>query len=145
MKKPFVLIAAIAAVVCFGAAVALAKETTEVGTAMTLQYRYPHAAAPDHPGSFVGTVKGRKGCQTGRTVILTAGAYRGPVEDDAGRTVGSDKSNNRGKYKIIWPAYHFAELHYYRAVAEKRKITKSNGDRIVCERGRSLVIGGLYP
>ena len=145
MKKPFVLIAAIVAVAGLGAAVAVAKQTTEVGTSVTLHYRYPHAAAPDHPGSFVGKVKGRKGCQKGRTVNLIADDDPGPVEADlVGLKVGSDKSNNRGKYKIIWPAYHFGELHYYRAVALKRKVTKNNGDRIVCERDRSLVIRGLY-
>ena len=62
MKKPFVLIAAIVAVVGLGAAVAVAKETTKVETAVKLKFH-------TRDESFSGRVKAKDGCQKGRTVI----------------------------------------------------------------------------
>ena len=42
MKKSFVLIAAIVAVVGLGAVVAAAKQTTNVGTSVKLEFRHSH-------------------------------------------------------------------------------------------------------
>jgi hypothetical protein len=119
MKKPFVLIAAIAAVVCFGAAVAVARETIRVGTSVTL-----NSNAGDN-NTYSGTVKARKGCQKERRVILTYGKQK----------LGSDRSNDRGKYKIYF-AEHDTSGNY-RTVASEKKITKNDGDKIVCKTGRS--------
>ena len=120
MKKPFILIAAIVAVVCVGAAVAVAKETIRVGTLDDAQY----SNAGDN-NTFSGTVKAKKGCQKARTVTLTFGKQK----------LDSDKSNDRGKYKIFF-ATHDTNGNY-RTVASERKITKNDGDKIVCETGRS--------
>ena len=119
MKKPFVLIAAIVAVVCFGAAGAVAKERTEVETSVTL-----NSNAGDN-NAFSGTVEAKKGCQKARTVTLTFGKQK----------LDSDKSNDRGKYKIFF-ATHDTNGNY-RTVVSERKSTKSDGDKIVCETGRS--------
>ena len=131
MKKPFVLIAAIVAVVGLGAAVAVAKVRTEVGASMTLNYQLPQ---PDHPARFVGRVKASRGCQNGRTVTVT---NIGPGVPGS-RKVGSDKSGNNGKYKIVWRAQFSGERNY-RAVVEERKTTTDNGDKIVCKRAASKV------
>ena len=49
-------------------------------------------------------------------------------------TLGSDKSNNRGRYKVfLAPDRPGAFIAY----AQKRKMIKDNGDTIVCERGGS--------
>jgi hypothetical protein len=138
MKKPFVLIAAIVAVVGLGAAVAVAKETIKVGTSVTLQFQ---VRQPEHPSQFVGRVKASRGCQKGRTVTVTTGHNHGR------RKVRSDKSGNRGKYKIIWRAHHLEPgdglvpgYRNYRAVVGERKITKNDGDKIVCKAAASKVI-----
>ena len=116
MKKSFVLIAAIVAVVGLGTAVAVAEDTIKVKTSLKLKF--------SSPDSYSGTVKARKGCQEGRKVTLTHGVNK----------LGSDNSNNRGKYKIIGPTSTGDGL---RAVARETKITQHDGDKIVCERGRS--------
>ena len=122
MKKPFVLIAAIVAVVGLGTAVAVAKETTNVGTSVKLEFRYRNAPA------FLGSVKARNGhCQKGRRVIVTRDNER----------VYAGKSNDRGKYKIIVALRDIYGGYLFRAVANERTITKNNGDKIVCKRGRS--------
>ena len=69
MKKPFVLIAAILAVVGLGAVAAVAKEATEVKTSVTLEY---HPNDPGHPLEsdwFSGRVKAKEGCEEGRKVL----------------------------------------------------------------------------
>ncbi len=67
MKRPFVLIAAIVAIVGFGAVVAGAREATGVENSVTLKYN-PGSADPADD-TFSGRVKARKaGCQQGRTV-----------------------------------------------------------------------------
>ena len=70
MKKPFVLIAAIVAVVGLGTGVAVAKETTKVRTSVKLEYSANGAA----DSSFSGQVKARKGCQKG-----AHGRFMGPL------------------------------------------------------------------
>jgi hypothetical protein len=117
MKKPFVLIAAIVAVVGFGAVAAVAKKTTKAETSVKLN--------PSDGNSFSGTVEAKHGCQKGRKVTLTYG----------NKKLASDRSNDRGKYKIFY-AIHDSSGNY-RAVASKRKVTKNDGDTIICKRGRS--------
>ena len=120
MKKPFVLIAAIVAVVSLCAAVAVAKETTNVGTAVKLELRYG-------PPAFFGSVNASHDCQKKRRVIVTHDHER----------VYADTSNDRGKYRIGVAVHDLHPVWNYRAVAKARKITKNDGDKIVCERGTS--------
>ena len=90
--------------------------------------------------SFLGKVTAKKGCQEGRTVVLVNGYG----------LVGSDKSNARGKFKIV--EHHHARSEHgrsargtarYRVVVEKRKITKNSGDRIVCKTGEAILENSL--
>ena len=128
MKKPFVLIAAIVAVVGLGMAVAVAKETTNVGTSVKLEFRH---GGPLHPPAFLGRVKAaRNSCQNGRRVIVTRRSEIGLGK------VGVDTSNNRGKYKII-VASHDLPRWGYSARAWEKTITRHNGDKILCKRSWS--------
>ncbi len=145
MKKPFVLIAAIVAVAGLDAAVAVAKERTEVKTSVTLQRHgegAPCRAAVARRGAalpagiahrgcglgaFWGQVKARKGCQKGRRVVLYS-INGGKVRE------GSDRTNDRGKYKIKWPG--LSERRFFVKATEKR-ITKSNGDQVASSAGKS--------
>ena len=144
MKKPVVLIAAILAVLGLGAVAAVAKETTEVPTSVTLHVTGGFGVENPDPGDrhrlFSGKVTAKKyRCQKGRTVVVSAYV-----------PVGSDKSNARGEFKI-WEQYRGspqgpsrAESRgtlSYRAVVERRKITKNNGDKIVCEADEAILHG----
>ena len=128
MKKPFVLIAAIVAVVGLGTGVAVAKETTKVRTSVKLEYSANGAA----DSSFSGQVKARKGCQKGRTVALW---------DRYGGHRASDRSDARGRYKITYSPYPGTGPYF--AKARERKITKDNGDKIVCREGTSKRVATL--
>jgi hypothetical protein len=128
MKKRFVLIAAIVAVVGLGAAIAVAKETTEVGTSVSLTLE-SDLSGPK-PDSFQGELKAtKKGCEKGRRVIV--------YEHRDGfslNVVGSDRSNDRGEYKV------FSEGPYrqpFRAVVNERTMTTDTGNKVVCKEGRS--------
>ena len=73
MKKPFVLIAAIVAVVGLSTAVAVAKEKIKVETSVGLRF----SGRPRRvlPASFPGEVKAKtKGCEKGRTVTVSNGS-----------------------------------------------------------------------
>ncbi len=141
MKKPFVFIAAIVAVVCLGAVVAVAKDTTRVPTSVKLHFTGEGGGKPGHPARryFSGKVTAKKGCQKGRTVVLIRRTRMAPV--------GSDKSNARGKFKLVEHLFAYQVKHllrdrrgHYRVVVEKRKITKDNGDKIVCGWKRSATV-----
>ena len=122
VMKPFVLIAAIVAVVSFGAAVAVAKERSEVKTSVTLKFDERRPA-----DSFSGRVKAKKGCDKKRRVLLRS--------THPGLTRGSDKTNSRGRYEISFEADPSASKFF--AKASEKKISKNNGDTIVCESARS--------
>ena len=128
------LIAAIVAVVGFCAAVAVAKETIEVETSVTLHVTGGFGVENPDPGDrhrlFSGKVAAKKDCQKGRTVAVRSGW--GPV--------GSDTSNARGEFKV-WEQYRGSArgTSGFRAVVEK--ITKNNGDKIVCKRGVAILRG----
>jgi hypothetical protein len=127
MKKSFVLIAAIVAVVGLGAAVAVAKETTNVGTKVT---QVEWTADPDDPatGSFSGRVKAKKGCQKGRKVTVSDGFNK----------VASDTSNDRGEYKVHYSlAGSGGGIFFARA---QKKITENNGDKIVCKKSKRVAV-----
>jgi hypothetical protein len=122
MKKPLVLIAAIVAGVGLCSPTAVAKETIKVETSLTLHPDFGNNYA------FAGRVKASRGCQEGRTVTLTR----------AGKKVGSDKSNDCARYKIIVKGHDEPwTWRDPRAVAMERKTTKDNGDKIVCKRASS--------
>jgi hypothetical protein len=122
IKKSFVLIAAIVAVVGFGAVAAVGKEGIKVGTSVTLRIRSNLNPRPP-TDSFLGQVRARKkGCEKGRTVTLNHGSTK----------VGSDKTNNRGRYKIFFGLRPGGFV----AVA-KRTMTKDNGNKIVCKADTS--------
>ena len=146
MKKPLVLIAAIVAVVGLCAAVAVAKERIKVKTSVTL-FLHSDLSGPK-PDSWRGEVKARKrGCEKGRTVTVSHGSKK----------VGSDKTNNRGKYTIVWRRNRAGSSgalgadrgatgghglggtagRRFIAKARKMRITKSNGDKLVCEADKS--------
>ena len=132
MKKSLALVAAIVAVVGFAAVVAAADDRIRVRTSLTLHYK-----ADSHTKTFVGEVKAKKGCQKGRRVYLW------------GRdgSVGSDRSNARGLFKIVKgrnsPSGRGRDP--YLAFARKKMITKPNGDTIACRKGRSNGVGVLRP
>ncbi len=112
MKKPIVLIAAIVAVVGLCAAVAVAKETTKVPTAVTIKFTGTVEGAGGGDGRFVnGTFSGeigfhgsdqiawvttKEGCRKQRKVVL----YEKPKRGLPARRAGADRSNNRGRYRI---------------------------------------------
>ena len=129
MKKPFVLIAAIVAVVGFGTVAAVAKERIKVHTSVTLRHNANDPNPRGGDGTFSGRVKAKKGCQERRTVVLYDG---GP-----GDRHGSDKSNDRGEYKIV-PGPTTAGPTFYVEVG-KKEITRNNGDRIVCKSAIAAV------
>ena len=112
----------------------MAKETTEVPTSVTLHVT--GGLGMENPGDrhrlFSGKVTAKEDCQKGRTVDLRSGW--GPV--------GSDKSNARGEFKIWEQSRGSARgTSAFRAVVERRKITKNNGDKIVCTRGVAILSG----
>ena len=76
MKKPFVLIAAIAAVVGLGAAVAVAKERIEVETTVTIKFKRNNPGENPYIGgaSFSGQVKARRGCQSDAGLLCIPGS-----------------------------------------------------------------------
>jgi hypothetical protein len=129
MKKPFVLIAAIVAVVGLGAVTAVAKERIHVGTYVTLHVTDENPGDPAQ--SFSGRVKAKKGCEKRRTVVVM-GPY-GPV--------GSDRSNVRGEFKIVEQQLGRSRRgsFRFRVVVEQRKITKNSGHKIVCMEGRAML------
>ena len=127
MKKPFVLIAAIIAVVGLGTAVAVANETIKVGTSVNL------ALASDLGGSehasFAGEVKAKKkGCEKGRTVTVSNGS---------GYKAGADKTNNRGRYRVFFSGHSVPLNNAFTAKVRKMRITKDSGKTIVCKAARS--------
>ncbi len=128
MKKPFVLVAAIAAVVGFGAVAAVAKETINVKTSVTFKYHPNDPSYPLEGGSFSGSVKAKEGCQGGRKVVVY----------DPSKEIGSDTSNARGRYKIKFIAEAGGPSFHAKA---KEKIIKANGDKIVCKPGTSNKFG----
>ncbi len=120
MKKPFVLIAAIVAVVGFGTVAAVAK-TIKVGTSVTLRVG---------PSSLEGTVNAKKGCEKQRRVTLTHVTRTHGTQERR-----SDYSDDRGRYYIGFTIPDSSG--YYRTVASEKTITKNDGDKIVCKTGRS--------
>ena len=142
MRKP--LVAAIMAAVGLGAAVTVAKERINVKTLVTLHVTRGGENPGDPTRSFSGKVKAKKkGCEKGRTVVLYSQmSLMGPY----GPVVGSDRSNARGKFKIV--EHHHARSEHgryargtarYRVVVEKRKNTKNSGNRIVCKTGEAIL------
>jgi hypothetical protein len=124
MKKSFVLIAAIVAVVGFGAVAAVAKERIKVGTSVSLKFT-TDLSGP-RPDFFSGRVKAKKkGCEKARTVRL--------YDDRSISEVGSANSDDRGRYKIFSSDLRGAFVAY----ARKKQMTKDNGDKIVCRRAHS--------
>ena len=85
MKKSFVLIAAIVAVVGLGTAVAVGKETTKVRTSVSIRGGH-------YSGQAFGHVRALKGCEKFRTVSLHLEGFGGAVRSVA--------SNERGEYFI---------------------------------------------
>jgi hypothetical protein len=126
MKKPVVLIAAVVAVVGLGAVGAAAKQRIEVKTSVTLGIS-SDLSGP-RPDSFIGEVKARKAvCQKGRTVTINDGFTK----------VGSAKSDDRGRYRIFHSLAGSAGRSFF-ARARETKMTKDNGDTIVCERSKQV-------
>ena len=126
MKKPFVLIAAIVAVVGVGTAVAVAKETIKVKTSVSIQRKYDRAGPSS---AFRGEVRAKnKGCEIGRTVTVSTGS---------GAKLGPDKTNSGGRYNIFIdtmdPPGPFA------AKVRKMRITKDSGNTIVCKADRTFL------
>ncbi len=119
MKKPFVLIAAIVAVVGLGTAVAVAKETTKVRTSVSIRGAIT---------SFHGRVKAKRGCEKQRTVTLH---HRG---EHPGELLRTDQSYNSGRYRIF--PTQVSPVVDHRVVVH-RKIIKKYGERIVCKRAQS--------
>ena len=79
------------------------------------------------PDYFFGEVAARTGCEKGRKVVMYFPKPRDPNE-----RLGSDRTNNRGKYRIPLVARRaFAE-------AKEKKFTQNDGDKVVCKTGRSL-------
>ena len=95
MKKPIVLIAAIAAVVGLRAAVALGNETTKVGTSVSIKFIGTRDRGVLH-GTVSGKVNAKEGCRKQRKVAL----YRKNIKGLSGHRVSADRSNNRGRYRI---------------------------------------------
>ena len=129
MKKPFVLIAAIVAVVGLGGAVAVAKETAEVGTSVSIKLK----GSNEHY-SFFGKVKAKEGCHKERRVVVH--------NADSTGSPGAVRSDNRGRYQLelIRP------LHGNRYfVTTKKKIIKKDGERIVCKKARSKTVDNQHP
>jgi hypothetical protein len=126
MKKPFVLVAAIVAVIGLGTAVAVAKEKIKVETSVSL---FKKLSLPPGPSpSFQGEVKAKKkACEKGRTVTVSNGS---------GYKLGPDKTNNRGRYKIFF-SVHSTPLTPFTAKVRKMRITKDSGNTIVCKAARS--------
>ena len=125
MKKPCMLIAAVVAVVGLGAVVAVAKERIEVETSASIKFNAHDRSDPLAGAFFSGNVRAANACRKGRTVVVYE-VHDGPKV--------SAVSNKRGKYKTdsIRP-----QDREYVARVEKRKITKNNGDKIVCKPGKS--------
>src|SRR5262245_54170982 len=91
MKKPFVLIAAIVAVVGLGAAVAVAKQATRDSASVSIKL-IGGGDVPPEGGTFTGWVNAkRRGCQGDRNVVLNHTPGR----------AASDRTNDRGKYRIV--------------------------------------------
>ena len=132
MKKPFVLIAGIVAVVGLGTAVAVAEDTTKVRTSVSIK-----PSPNDSVDSLSGRVKAKKGCEKRRTVSLQQGSQ------ESGRHL-SDKSDNRGRYRFgryrLSPGDPFV-THYW--VVVHREIIEKDGERIVCKRARSKKVPNL--
>jgi hypothetical protein len=126
MKKSFVLIAAILAVVGLGAAVAVAKETIKVGTSVSIDRAAEggSGSAPPVVIGATGRVNAKKGCEKHRRVGLHSGH---------GEIKRSDTSDKRGYYFIRMD--RISRRGYW--VVVDREIIKKDGDRIVCKRARS--------
>jgi hypothetical protein len=126
MKKPFVLIAAIVAVVGLGTAVAVGKETTKVRASVSMKFTGVH---PSESGTFVGKVKAREGCRKQRRVVSY---WKGPHST---RSAGADRSNNRGRYRIDPINVHGHAVEFW--VEVENKIIENDGEKIVCKKARS--------
>ena len=111
-------------------------KTTKVKTSVTLKYKADDPSDPFGGGSFSGQVTTRKGSSKGcqnRRVLLYADIKLKP---HSGRT------NDRGKYTIQWLGAD-EPGSFVQAVATEKRITKSNGDKVVCKGGRSKRLGVL--
>ncbi len=116
--------------------VAVGKDTANVKTSVQLEWTAgPDPSDPEAGASFSGRVKAKHDCRKARKVVLYS-----PYG-----IAGFDKSNARGKFEIVEQhggagrerhARRRGTLQFY-AVAEERKITKQNGDKIVCKAGSS--------
>ena len=128
MKKPFVLIAAIVAVVGLAAAVAVAKEKIKVKTSVGIHFK-----SGDRPGpssAFRGEVRAKtKGCEIGRTVTVSTGS---------GYKLGPDKTNSGGRYNIFIDTMDLDGP--FAAKVREMRITKDSGDTIVCKADRTFLL-----
>ena len=134
MKKSFVLIAAIVAVVGLGTAVAVANETIKVKTSVSLERK--SGSRPGPSSAFQGKVRAKKrSCEQGRTVTVSNGA---------GYKLGPDKTNNRGRYNIFVGGRYNIVVNGddpptgpFAAKVREMRITKDSGNTIVCKADRS--------
>jgi hypothetical protein len=126
-KLALLLVAALVATVAFGLVAATAAEKTKVKTKVTIKYDSGSGAPYYENASFSGKVKAKKGCKKNRKV---------KVKQVGGTTVGTDKTNNNGRYEVS--AGSFNEGSFF-AKAKKKKIHKNN-KTIVCKKGKSKTI-----
>ncbi len=103
---------------------------------MTLQFKDDKPNRPYGDGSFSGQVKAGRGCEKGRRVVLYSWKFY-----DGGTKVrrGADRTNDRGKYEI--KSRVGAVPRHFRLKANAKRITKSNGDKVVCKARRSNRLG----
>ena len=128
------LAVAVLATTALAVAASSAKDTTKVETSLNFSF-FSNLSEPG-PDYFWGRVKakdpGKKTrCERGRKVTVYGYAHH------RRHVIGSDRSNDRGMYKVISSSVYYARLSPFVAVAQKRTLTTDNGKKVVCKAGRS--------
>jgi hypothetical protein len=126
-KLSSLLVAALVATLAFGLLAANAAEKTKVKTKVTIKYNAGSGAPYYENASFSGKVKAKKGCKKKRKVT---------VKEEGGATVGTDKSNNNGRYEVAAGSFNQGDFF---AKVKKKKIEKKN-KTIVCKKAKSKTI-----
>jgi hypothetical protein len=94
----------------------------------------------DSGPAYVGHVSSKKArCERGRTVEVHRVDVNGTGEDEV---QGTDKTDASGNWEVVHG--NLVLIADYYAVAEKKKIRKKHGRKLICREGVSPVFDGPF-
>jgi hypothetical protein len=119
-------VAALAAVCGFAAVAASAHDAIKVESSVTIKFQQGGPYSPYAEDTFVGKVKGKKGCKKGRTV---------KVIKQGGGVEGTANTNRNGFYDVQAKS---SKGNFFAKV--KKETHTKHGDKIKCSKAASNTI-----